>query len=249
MLKNFLKDYFSYSRRERRGIITLLAIILVIIFIHLLLPYININQNFNYEEYENQLKDFEKSLKPLNRQKQYDAKEYSGMSYGNQHKQFRFNYSATGINDANSIQDEEYGSDIATEDAVIVNINNADRHIISGLLGKEDLLSERIIKYRNLLGGFTSKNQLNEVYGIKKYQYYLIANNVFIDTTLIRKININSADEQILNRHPYLNKYYAKAIMKYKKFAGEIKNINELSVNNILPENIFCQIKPYLSVN
>ena len=30
MLKNFLKDYFSYSRRERNGIITLLGIILVI---------------------------------------------------------------------------------------------------------------------------------------------------------------------------------------------------------------------------
>ena len=303
MLKNFLKDYFLYSRRERNGIIILLAIILIIIIAYLLLPFVNINKEFNYKEYESKLKDFEKSLKPLNKQKLYDVKENSGIDYKNQPELFGFNPNTANRtdlkklgfsehvirniikyrnkggyfhkqedllkiygmdtslfyriapciylnqNDTNSMSVEEYGYNTATEYYKDININKADRHMISELLGIEDLLSERITKYRNLLGGFTSKNQFNEVYGIKKKQYYLIANNVFIDTTSIRKININKTDEQTLSKHPYLNKYYAKAIMKYKNYAGEIKNINELSVNNILPENIFCQIKPYLLAN
>lgn len=303
MLKNFLKDYFSYSRRERNGIIILSAIILIIIIAYLLLPFVNNNKEFNYKEYESKLKDFEKSLTPLNKQKLYNVKENSGKNYGNQHELFSFNPNTANIidleklgfneqvirniikyrnkggyfhkkedllkiygmdtslfyrivsciylaqNDTNCMSTEEYGCNTATEYYKAVNINKADRHMISELIGIEDLLSERIIKYRNLLGGFTGKNQFNEVYGMKNKQYNLIASNVFIDTTLIRKININSTDEQTLDKHPYLNKFYAKAIMKYKNYTGEIKNINELSVNNILPENIFSQIKPYLSVN
>ncbi len=249
MLNNFLKDYFSYSRRERNGIIILLAIILIIILLYLLLPFVSINQDFNYEAYESKLKEFEKSLKPENKKRQYYLKKNSIINFESKDELSGTNPEIKSIFNNYGISDEEYACNTATEYYKKVNINKADWNTISELLGIEDLISERIIKYRNLLGGFTGKNQFNEVYGIKDNQYNLIASNVFIDTTLIRKININNTDVQTLGRHPYLNNYYAKAIITYKNYAGEIKNINELFVNNILPENIYCRIKPYLSVN
>ncbi len=303
MLRNFLKDYFSYSRRERNGIILLLAIILIIIIAYLLLPLININQEFNLEKYESKLDDFEKSLEPVNKRNLYDIKKKSDINNDDKYQLFRFNPNSANINDLrklgfteqvirniikyrskggcfrrkedllkiysidtslyyrlvhfiylnhndsiNTNQEESVSSPV-NKNNVPLNINKADTHLISELFGTENLLSERIIKYRNLLGGFTDKNQLDEIYGFKSKQYNLIINNVFIDTTLIRRININKADEQTLDKHPYLNKYYAKAIIKYRNFTGEIKSINELSVNNILPENIFFRIRPYLSVD
>jgi len=137
----------------------------------------------------------------------------------------------------------------AIDDHELININRADTSLLTGSLGLERKLSERTIRYRNLLGGYSDKSQFNEIYGITKVQCGLLAANVFIDTTLIRKININHVNEQNLAKHPYLNDYYAKAITKYKEYAGEIKKINELSVNNILPERIYLRIRPYLSVN
>lgn len=299
---NFLKDYFSYSRRERNGIILLLAIIFTIIIAYLLLPLININQEFNLEKYESKLEDFEKSLVPVNKKRSYDIKKKSGINNNDTYQLFRFNPNNVNFNDLRKLGFKEhvirniikyrskggcfrrkedllkiYSIDTSLYYRLInyiyfnnsdsintnpegsvnspsnnkgpVNINKADTHLISELFGTENILSERIIKYRNLLGGFINKNQLDEIYGFNSKQHNLIINNVYIDTTLIRKININKTDEQTLVRHPYLNKYYAKAITKYRNFTGEIKSINELSVNNILPEKIFLRIRPYLSVN
>ena len=147
------------------------------------------------------------------------------------------------------LPEEGYRNNATIDNYILIDINKADGHLLIESLGLEKNISERVIKYRNLLGGFSDKNQFNEIYGVTKAQCALLADNVFIDTTLIRKININRANEQTLDRHPYLNEYYAKAITKYRKFAGEIKKINELSVNNILPGNIYFQVRPYLSVN
>ncbi len=303
MLKNFLKDYFSYSRRERNGIILLLAIILIIIIAYLLLPLINSKQEFNIEKYDSKLDDFEKSLVPAGKKKSYGIKKRLDINNNEKYQLFRFNPNTANINDFRKLGFKEqvirniikyrnkggcfrrkedllkiYSIDTSLYYRLVhfiyvnpydsintnpgefpdsqfnknngpVNINKADTHIISGLFGTENLLSERIVKYRNLLGGFVNKNQLDEIYGFNSKQHNLIINNIFFDTTLIKKININKTDEQTLVTHPYLNKYYAKAITKYRDFTGGIKSVNELSVNNILPENIFFRIRPYLSVD
>ncbi len=238
MIKNFIRDYFSYSKIERNGIIFLLTLILLITGAYLLLPFFIINQEFDVKKYESKIRDFELSLEPLNKQKSNNIKNNPDINNFEKPMQFRFNKIRPG-NDEIKIN-KQYPS---------LNINRADAELIKEILGTDSLLSERIVKYRNLLGGFVNTKQLNEVYGFNINQYNLIINNVLIDTVLIRKININKSDEQILGRHPYLNKYYARAIIKYRKFTGRIRNINELSVNNILPENIFSRIRPYLSVN
>lgn len=303
MLKHFIKDYLSFSRKERNGIILLFAIIIIIIIAYILLPLININQEFNLSEYENEIENFERSLEPVTKKKLYNPGIKPGMTDYNRPPLFRFNpntaktddlkklgfkqnvisnivkyrnkggcfyrkedllkiygidtslfyrlvpYIYLNINDSMKKYEDGYSNNPENQYYEKININKADTLLISELLGKNNSISERIIKYRNLLGGFVNKNQLYEIYGLNRQQYNLVINNVIIDTALIRRININTADEQRLGRHPYLNKYYARAIIKYRSFKGEIKSINELAVNKILPENIFSRIRPYLSLN
>jgi len=302
MLSDFLKNYLTFSRRERNGIIILLAIMLLLIIANLLLPAVISNKKFNYKEYESELDDFEKSIKSLNSEKPKDINADTLKNKDNIHQMFRFNPNTVNKNELTKLGFSErvirnimkyrnksgyfyrkedllkiYGMDTSLYNSLVsyiyfnqdrlqhlpeqeynneaidgneaININKADLRLLTKSLGLGEKLSERVIKYRNLLGGFSDKNQFNEIYGITKEQYDLMAGNVFIDTTVIRKININQANEQLLARHPYLSDYYAKAITSYKKFTGEINNINELSTNNILPEKIYLQIRPYLSVN
>ncbi len=303
MLNNFLKNYFTFSRRERNSIIILLAIVLLLIIANLMLPLLINNQEYNYKEYESELLDFERSIESHNSKKLNTVNTNKQENKDDIHQLFRFNPNTVNENELAKLgfskfvirnfikyrtnggffyRKEDllkiYGMDTsfynslvscicferdglqelpeeknnnynAIDDHELININMADTSLLTESLGLEKKLSERTIKYRNLLGGYSDKNQFNEIYGITEAQYGLLAANVFIDTTLIRKININQVNKQILAKHPYLNNYYAKAITEYKEYAGEIKKINELSVNNILPERIYLRIRPYLSVN
>jgi len=76
--------------------------------------------------------------------------------------------------------------------------------------------AERIVKYRNLLGGYYKKEQLLEVYGIKKEYYDKVADDIIIDKSKLEKININFAEISELVRHPYISYQDAKKIIEYR---------------------------------
>ncbi len=50
----------------------------------------------------------------------------------------------------------------------ILNLNICDSASLEALPGIGPVLSSRIIKYRNLIGGYVSVDQLKEVYGLPK---------------------------------------------------------------------------------
>ena len=294
MPNNFLKDYFTFSRRERNGIIVLMAIMLILVIVNIIVPLVMDNQEYNYSDYETELLNFENSVKSGESKKENEYKVS---------RLFKFNPNTVNECDLTDLGFDKrvirniikyrdrggyfyrkedllkiYGIDtpgykrvapfiyletegirhLSAEDnnnehsssaRKLININRTDVSMLADSLGIDRALSERIIKYRYLLGGFSDKNQFDEIYGITRRQSVYLAENVFIDTALIRKININNANEKVLSNHPYINDYYARAIIKYRKFSGDVIKINELLINNILPEKVYLQVSSYLTVN
>ena len=47
------------------------------------------------------------------------------------------------------------------------------------------------------------------------------------------KLNLNTAAEKELARHPYIGKYAAAGIIRYRTEVSGIKNMNELKINGI----------------
>lgn len=129
---------------------------------------------------------------------------------------------------------------------IVIEINSSTADSLELLYGIGPVFADRIIKYRTLLGGYVCKSQLYEVYGIDSVLIANIGSQLIIDTNLITKININEAEFVDLIKHPYLNKYQTKAILKFKEIQGEFKDIDELKDYNLLPEKVFQKIKPYL---
>ncbi|UCG27269.1 MAG: helix-hairpin-helix domain-containing protein, partial [Bacteroidales bacterium] len=84
-----------------------------------------------------------------------------------------------------------------------IEINSADTMDLMPLKGIGPVLSRRILKYRNLLGGFYWKEQLLEVYGLTSVTYSEIEAFIEIDTFLVKKINLNQCTYADLIRHPY----------------------------------------------
>ena len=126
-----------------------------------------------------------------------------------------------------------------------VDINRADSVTLLPLPGIGPVFAGRIIRYRDLLGGFFEVNQLNEVYGMPEETVELIRDKIVIDTMIVRKILLNSAEFKELLRHPYLEYDEVRAILNFRDFTGEIRSISELRENHILPDSTLERVSFY----
>lgn len=131
--------------------------------------------------------------------------------------------------------------------ALNLELNSADSAKLIQLPGIGSVYAKRIIKYRDLLGGFNSTTQLLEIYNFPPETYKLIEKNLTVDTLLIKKIRLNFAEYPELIRHPYFNRKLADAVLKYRKMYGPFQNVNQLKTNELIDSETFEKIKPYLS--
>jgi DNA uptake protein ComE-like DNA-binding protein len=128
----------------------------------------------------------------------------------------------------------------------LIEINSSDSASLVRLPGIGPVLSSRIIKYRNLIGGFVSVDQLKEVYGLKEETFNMISARLCADSLLIRKIKINKADYRELIRHPYFQRNEVPGILKYKELQGKITRIEDLIDNNLISPETGKKIRAYL---
>lgn len=131
---------------------------------------------------------------------------------------------------------------------VPVDLNRADAETLEDLPFIGPALSNRIIRYRSLLGGFYSTQQLNEVYGITDSVVVILQNRVHADTNALVKLNLNEAREYELARHPYIGQFTAKGIVLYRSQVTRINDPAELLKNGLVSEEVFEKLKRYLEL-
>jgi hypothetical protein len=127
-----------------------------------------------------------------------------------------------------------------------VDINRADSVQLLPLPGIGPVFAGRIIRYRDLLGGYISVSQLSEVYGLPQETIETISGRLVIDTSAVKKLELNRATFRELLRHPYLEYEDVKSLFSYRDFADTIRSFGELQINHILPDSLLLRIRPYL---
>jgi len=135
-----------------------------------------------------------------------------------------------------------------TKNAIIVELNSSDTANLKTLKGIGSGYAKRIIAYRNKLGGFIKKEQLLEVYGMDSVRYSGIVDYISINTTLITKININTADLNILKSHPYIGYNIANSLTNMRKLHGNFKTLSDIKKSALITDKIYTKILPYLTV-
>ncbi len=131
---------------------------------------------------------------------------------------------------------------------IIIELNSANEQELQTLPGIGKVLAKRIVKYRNLLGGYTNIKQLKEVYGLSEDTYRKIKNKVRVSPENIRKILVNQATAYELMKHPYLSKKLAYRIVKYRKKYGNYQKPEDLKKIYGLSDSLFAKLKPYLEI-
>ena len=129
--------------------------------------------------------------------------------------------------------------------SVIYDINAATAEELRKVNGIGKAYSERIIKYRELLGGFANMDQLNEVYGITNELSLKIKKSFSIQSPN-DPILINSDSVKILAKHPYISYDIAWIIINYRKQNGDIRSYENLGEIQALSDSILQKLVPYI---
>lgn len=127
-----------------------------------------------------------------------------------------------------------------------VEINSADSLSIVFLKGIGPGFTKRIIKYRTMLGGFHSINQLKEVYGMTDSVFVLLSSQTKLDANNITRLPINAIDFNSLRRHPYFNFQLAQAVINYRNKHGKLTREDIVGLG-VFSEEKLKLILPYLS--
>ncbi len=209
--KQLIKDYFTFSRRELNGIIILLSILTTLIIFNRMMPLIA-STNDPSIEFHNEIQVFLQEQKKIKDSIAY-ADSLRKAKYSQKYKYYNVAKSKS-LNETIKGNKPTLSSVASTKE---VELNSADTASLISIHGIGPVFASRILKYRKLLGGYYKKEQLLEVYGIDSLVYINIEKQITLDTSLIKKIKVNTAEFKELLKHPYLKYEDVKAIFKLKK--------------------------------
>lgn len=131
---------------------------------------------------------------------------------------------------------------------VYLNINTVDSFQLMQLPGIGKVYASRIVRYRDLLGGFYSTSQILEVYGIDSLRYVGFQDMVFVRGTTLKKVHINTCREEELKRHPYISWKLARTIIRNRKHKGPFIDFDRIKSMPLIDEHLFRKIAPYLDL-
>ena len=319
MAKQFVKDYFNFTRKERTGIIFLLSFIIFFLFLPLFFPYFISKQKYDHSK-------FEKEIASLNIKQQDSAdrsvvKNYDENNYQNYYQPSEKNYfpkqprgelfyfdpntlSAEGwiklgIREKTATTIRKYVSkggkfykpeDIGKiwglrEDEVkrlipyvrieqklytnytisknaesyktyekpkytitSIDINTADTSAFIALPGIGSKLANRIITFRDKLGGFYKVEQVAETFALPDSTFQKIKERLVIGNTSVKKLSINSAGVDELKMHPYIRYQLANAIVQYRLQHGPFSTLSDLKKIVLITDEIYNKLAPYLTI-
>ena len=143
-------------------------------------------------------------------------------------------------------ENEAKESEIKAEVTALVDINSADMEALVAVNGIGEKSASEIIKYRELLGGYHSVEQLAELNCITEENFAKFLSQICCDSCKIKKIDINFAGPKELERHPYVSARTLRRIIKQRQLKGGWSRIEEMTEQNILSEEEAKRLAPYL---
>ncbi|HCT23638.1 MAG TPA: hypothetical protein DIW54_10015, partial [Chitinophagaceae bacterium] len=130
-----------------------------------------------------------------------------------------------------------------------IDINAADAGTLEQLPGIGKVLSERIVRYREALGGFYSVQQLKEVSGINEQLFEQIRPQLMLQSGKHQQWSLAKITKEQLSQHPYCSKATAEAIIRFRQAKGVIRSVEELkTITEVSPE-ILARLLPYLKTD
>lgn len=131
-----------------------------------------------------------------------------------------------------------------TKQPIRFDLNTGDTTDFMKIKGIGSGYAKRIIKFRDMLGGFVSAEQIKETYGLPPETIDELLKYGFVKNG-VKKLKVNQMSISEF-RHPYLKYYQAKAIIAYREQHGAFKSSEDLKQIKVLDETTIMKVLPYL---
>ncbi len=115
------------------------------------------------------------------------------------------------------------------EKMIVIDINIATSEELVKVYGVGEVIAQRIVSYKESLGGFVAMEQLNEVWGLSP-EVLANLNKQFKVKSMngIKKVDVNNASIKELAQFPYFKYTVAKQIVIYRSMNGTINSVDDL---------------------
>jgi DNA uptake protein ComE-like DNA-binding protein len=237
-MQNAWKEYFIFTRRDRRAVIVLLSVISLLMILPYFLPAKKLEIHID--------KDLQTELDQYRQDHQTN------------NQSLYFNASDTTIHDT-AINDNTK-SELFFFDPNTLNEDGFAK------LGLPQKTIHTLINYRNKGGYFKTPEDIRKIYGLSKNDadrlipYIRIASNKTKQTDEIKydkpaattqthqykKININTAAAEDWKAFPGIGDAISNRIIKFRTSIGGFKSIDQVGKTYGLSDSVFQTIKPYL---
>jgi len=127
----------------------------------------------------------------------------------------------------------------------MVEINTASFEDLDALRGIGPAWANKIMKFRDALGGFYTIEQIKEIRGIDDSLARLVMSQINCDAN-VQKLNLNTAPYEILSKHPYISGKQAGIIINYKKQHGKLGSIKDMEKLLAFTAAELKKLEPYL---
>lgn len=304
-LKKHIADYFTFNRSERRGVLVLLGILLVLVLVTAMLPAIRQSKTTDYSQFEAGIDSFmndaevlppswekekpqavtdfynidrsatESRLKPF----PFDPNRMTPASWadlGLNPGQIRSieKYKARGgkfkdkkdfkklycISETEYLVLEPYIITGSQPDApartapvqknssppITVDINSASAEELMGIKGIGKYFADKILLYRQKLGGYYTAGQLLEIPRMDSLRYNQILPFIRINEKAIRKINVNTATFDELKNHPYIGYNIALSLTNMRQLHGAFARVEDIKKSALITDKNYQKIARYL---
>jgi len=128
----------------------------------------------------------------------------------------------------------------------IIDLNSCTASDLLRLPGIGPVLSERIIRYRGLLGGFVDPEQLYEVYGLDSSVVILISATLTLTYDSVKPIMLDSCSFSEMARHPYIGSSTARLIAKYRSLMDTPVTLGDMVRQKVMSPEQALRLAPYV---
>lgn len=287
-----LREHFSFSAKEKRGMLVLASILFCLLGFRLAIPYLYPNSPIQLSQDEwaegiRLIETADHAEHPARPQKSYGGfyfdpntvSEDSLIDLGLSPKQASawINYRNAGAEfrkaenlqklffmgedmfeqlepwiqitttfESRKTEVEQAPRSTYPENKILLLLNSCDSVQLISIRGIGAYTASKVLRYRDWLGGFVDTSQFREIRGLREAQIETLKEWTHLEPSTIKRIAINTATQEELERHPYI-RYKAKVIIRYREEHGAFLKAEDLIKTGVIDEEIALKLAAYLT--